>query len=109
MILLHSYENAKVLHYKHSFVPFVVSSLGELSREAYQFREELVAMFRAKCMAEPSSVLPLTPARASADFRVRFTNELMQCTAVGLASIATSAGRPFIKYGQPNHMYVRRC
>ena len=103
-----SYEKANVLTDKHCFVPFVVSSLGELSREAYQFREELVGMFRAKCMAEPKSVLPLKPVQAVAYFRVRFTDELMRCVARGLASIATSAGRPLIKDGQLRHMYVRR-
>ena len=32
-----------MLEGQHSVVPFVVSSLGELSREAYCFKEELVS------------------------------------------------------------------
>ena len=58
-------------------------------------------------MAEPKSVLPLKPVQAVADFRVRFTDELMHCVPEAWPRFP-SAGRPLITDGQPRHMYVRR-
>ena len=42
-------------------------------------------------------VYPLTPAKAVADYRLRLTSTsaLMQVSALGLASITCTAGKPF--------------
>ena len=79
-------------------MPFVVSSLGELSKEAYNFREELISMFKFKVTSGAHQIYPLTPAQAVADFRLRLTSALMQVSALGLASIACTAGKPFRSY-----------
>jgi len=79
----------------HSFVPFVVSSLGELSREALQFVEEIVSMYRLRISRCEQLAFPLPPNQAVADFRNRFKLALMRVAAVGLANIACSAGKPF--------------
>ena len=71
---------------KPSFVPFVVSSLGELFRESYQFREKLVSLYRNRVLANPQLVYPRPPNVAIANYRIRFTQ--------GLASVMMTAGRP---------------
>ena len=48
MQIIHKFQRDRSLEGDHSFVPFIVSSLGELSREAFNFREELVSMFKFK-------------------------------------------------------------
>ena len=79
---------------KPSFVPFVVSSLGELSRESYQFREKLVSLYRNRVLANPQLVYPRPPSVAIANYRIRFTQGLMRVLADGLASVMMTAGRP---------------
>jgi hypothetical protein len=80
---------------EHSFVPFVVSSLGELSREAFRFVEEVVAMYKDRISRCEQLAFPLAPNQAVADFRYRFKLELMRVAAIGLAGITCSAGKPF--------------
>jgi len=46
MHILKSLERNGRISETHYFVPFIVSSLGELSREAFCFIEEIVAMYR---------------------------------------------------------------
>jgi len=79
----------------HSFVPFIVSSLGELSREAFCFIEEIVAMYRHRVSTCEELAFPLLPNQAVADFRYRFKIAVMRVAAVGLANIACRAGLPF--------------
>ena len=79
----------------HSFVPFVISSLGELSREATCFVEEIVSMYKLKISNRLQMAYPLPPNQAVADFRKRFKLALMRVAGVGLANIACSAGKPF--------------
>ena len=79
---------------KPRFVPFVVSSLGELSREAFQFRERLVSLFRNRVSLNPALVFPKAPSLAVSDFRSRFTQGLMRVLADGLSSVMMTAGRP---------------
>jgi hypothetical protein len=79
----------------HSFVPFAISSLGELSREALRFVEEIVSMYKLRISSCESLAFPLPPNQAVADFRSRFKLELMRVAGVGLANIACSAGKPF--------------
>ena len=79
---------------KPKFVPFVVSSLGELSREAYQFREKLVSLFRKRVVSNPALVFPKSPSAAVANYRARFTQGLMRVLADGLALVMMTAGRP---------------
>lgn len=79
----------------HSFVPFVISSRGELSREATRFVEEIVAMYNYRISNCTHLAFPLPPNQAVAEFRNRFKLELMRVAAVGLANIACSAGKPF--------------
>ena len=78
-------------------MPFIVSSLGELSREAFCFVEEIVAMFKLKVERCEEIAFPLSLNQAVADFRNRFKLALMRVTAIGLANIACSAGKPFGK------------
>ena len=79
---------------KPNFVPFVVSSLGELSREAFQFREKLVSLYRKRVFASPCLVFPKPPSVAVSNYRARFTHGLMRVLADGLASVMMTAGRP---------------
>ena len=71
------------------------SSFGELSKEGYCFKEELVSMFKFKIKNTLTSTFPFTPAQAIADFRSRLTAELMRVAALGLARIVSTAGKPF--------------
>ena len=95
MQIISKFQRDSMLDGQHSFVPFVVSSLGELSREAYCFKEELVSMFKFKIKNTLASTFPFTPAQAVADFRSRLTAELMYVTALGLARIVSTGGKPF--------------
>ena len=95
MQIIFKFQRDNKLDGQHSFVPFVLSSLGELSREAYCFKEELVSMFKFKITNSPASTFPFTPAKAIADFRSRLTTELMRVSALGLARIVSTAGKPF--------------
>ena len=95
MQIIHHFQRDGSLDGTHSFVPFIVSSLGELSREAFCFVEELVAMYRLKVSNCEAVAFPLTPNQAVADFRKRLMLASMRVTAVGLANIACSAGNPF--------------
>ena len=45
----------------HPWMRFVVSSLGELSVEAFGFREELVSMFKHKVTSGAHPVFPFKP------------------------------------------------
>ena len=76
-------------------MPFVISSLGELSREAQRFVEEIVAMYKHRITNCVQLAFPLPPNQAIADFRNRFKLALMRVAGVGLANIACSAGKPF--------------
>ena len=95
MQIIQHLEREGHLDEKHSFVPFVVSSLGELSVEAFRFVEELVSMYKVRISNCEQLSFPLAPNQAVADFRYRFKLELMRVTAIGLASITCSAGKPF--------------
>ena len=94
MQIIHKFESEHIMQGSHSFVPFVVSSLGELSNEAFGFREELISMFKHKVTSGAHPVFPMSPAQAVADFRARFTLAF----ALGLASITCTAGKPFRNY-----------
>ena len=59
------------------------------------FNEELVAMYRLKVSNCEAVAFPLSPNQAVADFRKRLMLALMRVTAIGLANIACSAGKPF--------------
>ena len=74
---------------------FVLSSFGELSREAFAFKEELVAMYKFKISNSTASTFSFTPAQAIADFRARLNTDLMRVTALGLARIVSTGGKPF--------------
>ena len=78
----------------HSFVPFIVSSLGELSREAFCLMEEIIAMYRHRVTLCEEVAFPLLPNQAVADFRYRFKLAVMRVAAVGLANIACTGGLP---------------
>ena len=52
MQIIHKFESDHILH---SFVPFVVSSLGELYKEAVGFREELVFKHKVTSGVHPVS------------------------------------------------------
>ncbi len=95
MQILQHLQRAGSVEGVHSFVPFVVSSLGELSREALRFVEDLVAMYRVRISKCEQLAFPLPPNQAVADFRKRFKLALMRVAGVGLANIACSAGKPF--------------
>jgi hypothetical protein len=95
MQILQHFQREGRLGGVHSFVPFVVSSLGELSREALRFVEDLVAMYKFRVSSCEQLAFPLPPNQAVADFRNRFKLELMRVAGVGLANIACSAGKPF--------------
>ena len=94
MLLAERMASDRRLPSKPHFVPFVVSSLGELSREAFQFRERLVSLFRKRVLATPALVFPKTPTVAVSNYRARFTQGLMRVLADGLASVMMTAGRP---------------
>ena len=94
MLLAERMATDRRLPSKPKFVPFVVSSLGELSRESYQFREKLVSLFRKRVVSNPALVFPKTPSAAVANFRSRFTQGLMRALADGLALVMITAGRP---------------
>jgi hypothetical protein len=98
MQIIHKFQSDHVMDGSHSFVPFVVSSRGELSNEAFGFREELISMFKHKVTSGAHPVFPLSPAQAVADFRERLTLALMQVSALGLANITCNAGKPFRSY-----------
>ena len=95
MQILHFFQRDGRSEGSHSFVPFIVSSLGELSREAFCFVEEIVAMFKLRIERCKDLAFPLSPNQAVADFRSRFKLAIMRVAAVGLANIACSAGKPF--------------
>ena len=52
-------------------------------------------MFKFKISKSPDSAFPFSPAQAIADFRSRLTTDLMRVSAVGLARILSTAGKPF--------------
>ena len=93
--LLKFFERDNRVAENHSFVPFIVSSLGELSREAFCLMEEIVAMYRHRVTLCEEVAFPLLPNQAVADFRQRFKLAVMRVAAVGLANIACTAGLPF--------------
>ena len=95
MQILKFFERDNRVAENHSFVPFIVSSLGELSREAFCLMEEIVAMYRHRVTLCEEVAFPLLPNQAVADFRYRFKLAVMRVTAVGLANIACTAGLPF--------------
>jgi hypothetical protein len=95
MQILKFFERSGRIPETHSFVPFVVSSLGELSKEAFCLVEEIVAMYRHKVSLCQEAAFPLLPNQAVADFRFRFKLAIMRVAAVGLANIACTAGLPF--------------
>ena len=95
MQIISKFQRDNMLDGQHSFVPFVLSSLGEFSREAFCFKEELVSMYKFKISNSMASTLPFTPAQAVADFRARLNTELMRVAALGLARIVSTAGKPF--------------
>ena len=95
MQVISKFQRDNALDGQHSFVPFVLSSLGELSREAFCFKEELVSMYKFKISNSMASTFPFTPAQAVADFRARLNTELMRVAALGLARIVSTAGKPF--------------
>ena len=95
MQILKSLERNGRISQTHYFVPFIVSSLGELSREAFCFIEEIVAMYRHRVSMCEDIAFPLLPNQAVADFRYRFKIAIMRVAAVGLANIACRAGLPF--------------
>lgn len=89
------------------FVPFVVSSAGEFSREAYQFREFLVSVFRRRVEGNPNIAYPLHPSQAVTDFRQRFTFSILHEVAQGLAKILDKAGQPFLRTKRPMYYAPR--
>ena len=98
MQIIHHLEREGKFEESHSFVPFIVSSLGELSREAFCFVEVLVAMYKFKVSKCKDLAFPLPPNQAVDDYRNRFKQALMRVAAIGLANIACSAGKPFGKF-----------
>ena len=98
MQIIRKLESDQVMQGSHSFVPFVVSSLGELSVEAFGFREELVSMFKHKVTSGAHPVFPFSQAQAVSDYGQRLTLALMQVSALGLASITCTGGKPFRSY-----------
>ena len=86
MQIIHKFESDHILQGSYSFVPFVVSSLGELSKEAVGFRNELVSMFEHKVTNGARTVSPFLPAQAVANHRLRLKLALMQVHTLGLAS-----------------------
>ena len=95
MQILQHFQREGRVEGDHSFVPFVMSSLGELSREALRFVEDIVSMYKLRINNCEQLAFPLPPNQAVADFRNRFKLALMRVAAVGLANIACSAGKPF--------------
>ena len=95
MQILKSFERGNRVAETHSFIPFIVSSRGELSREAFCLMEEIVAMYRHRVTLCEEVAFPLLPNQAVADFRYRFKLAVMRVAAVGLANIACTAGLPF--------------
>ena len=95
MQILKFFERSSRIPETHSFVPFIVSSRGELSREAFCLTEEIVAMYRHRVSLCEEVAFPLLPNQAVADFRFRFKLALMRVAAVGLANVACTAGLPF--------------
>ena len=95
MQIIHHLEREGKFEESHSYVPFIVSSLGELSREDFCFVEVLVAMYKFKVSRCEDLAFPLPPNQAVADYRNRFKQALMRVAAIGLANIACSAGKPF--------------
>ena len=93
--ILQHFQRQGRIEGSHLFVPFVISSLGELSREATCFVEEIVSMYKLKISNCLQMAYPLPPNQAVADFRKRFKLALMHVAGVGLANIACSAGKPF--------------
>ena len=94
MQILKFFERDGRIAETHSFVPFIVSSLGELSKEAFCLIEEIVAMYRHRISRCEEVTFPLLPNQAVADFRYRFKLAVMRVAAVGLANIACSACLP---------------
>lgn len=95
MQIISKFQRDGALDGQNSFVPFVLSSLGELSKEAFCFKEEIVAMYKFKLSNSMGSIFPFTPAQATADFRSRLNTELMRVAALGLARIVSTGGKPF--------------
>ena len=95
MQILQHFQRQGRIEGAHSFVPFVISSLGEMSREAIRFVEEIVSLYKIRISNCVQLAYPLPPNQAVSDFRNRFKLALMRVAGVGLASIACSAGKPF--------------
>ena len=70
MQILHHLEREGNFDDRHSFVPFVVSSLGELSREAFQFVEEIVALYKVRVGLCEYLAFPLAPNQAVVDLYI---------------------------------------
>ena len=67
MQILQFFQRDGRIEETHSFVPFIVSSLGELSREAFCFIEEIVAMYKHRISRCEELAFPLSPNQAIAD------------------------------------------
>jgi hypothetical protein len=93
--IIQLFERQGKLQGSHNFVPFVVSSRGELSREAYCLVEEIVAMYKFKVTNCEALAFPLPLNRAVSDFRIRFKLALMRVAAVGLAAVVCNGGMHF--------------
>jgi hypothetical protein len=97
MQIMRFLERDQRIEESHSFVPFIVSSRGEFSKEAYSFIEMIVSLYKFRLTKCPELAFPLPLYRAVHDFRTRFNLELMRVAAIGLANIACTAGKPFGK------------
>jgi hypothetical protein len=95
MQVIQLFERQGKLQRTHNFVPFIMSSRGELSREAFCLVEEIVAMYKFKVTNCEALAFPLPLNRAVSDFRSRFKLALMRVAAVGLAAVACNGGRHF--------------
>jgi hypothetical protein len=77
---------------KPVFMPFAISTAGELGPQAYDLQEWLVQLFRAKCRGTPKRSDGLSSRELVIDYRRRLKSSLQFAMAAGMGQLIAEAG-----------------
>src|SRR5206468_1481012 len=76
-----------------NFMPFVVSSLGDLAPKAFEVQEWLVSQYKRKCHSEGPRLDGCTVAERVREFRHSLKLGIQVAVAVGTGTMIQAAGR----------------
>ena len=78
-----------------SFIPFVVSDLGELAPDAANLQEWIVEQYRHKCSKLAPHADGCSTSELVRKFRHRFKIGIQMAMAAGLGAMIQAAGQPW--------------